>query len=64
MKHILIRTHGQAYLIVSEPILAEMEVEGQTSFLQTFVTLDQRLKEECKECSKVTNIVVHKTMKI
>lgn len=54
MKQILIRTHGQAYLIVSEPILAEMEVEGQTSFLQTFVTLDQRLKEECKECSKVT----------
>jgi len=47
MKHILIRTHGQAYLIVSEPILAEMEVESQTSLLQTFVTLDQRLKEEC-----------------
>lgn len=64
MKHILIRTHGQAYLIVSEPILAEMEVEGQTSFLQTFVTLDQRLKEECKESGKVTNILVHKTMKI
>jgi len=47
MKHILIRTHGQAYLIVSEPILAEMEVESQTSLLQTFVTLDQRLKADC-----------------
>lgn len=52
MKHILIRTHGQAYLIVSEPILAEMEVESQTSFLQTFVTLDQRLKKNAKKAVK------------